>query len=131
MRRSMQQPALRLALLTFATILVSGCAEQFATHLAHSNWGTTAQMPLRKSQQSASDAGGKVTARFVWNDKKKRSGTWHFAKVMPHCLQDAGWAAAPQRRDIFASAGLYGLLVSRTGDGRVVRTSDYCREHVG
>lgn len=34
----MQQPALRLALLTFATMLVSGCAEQFAVHMAESAW---------------------------------------------------------------------------------------------
>ena len=127
----MQQPALRLALLTFATILVSGCAEQFATHMAQSNWGTPVQMPLRKSHQATSDASGKPTAGFVWNDKKKRTGTWHFAKVMPHCLQDTAWTAAPERRNIFTSAGLYELLVSRAGDGRVVRTSDYCREHVG
>jgi hypothetical protein len=131
----MQQPALRLALLTFATILVSGCAEQFATHLAQSNWGTPVQMPHRRSspQQATTDSNGQPIAGSYWTEKQKRKQTcaaWHFAKVKPFCLASAP-TLTPERDEALAPAGAYELLRSRTNDRRVVRTSDYCREHVG
>ena len=131
MSRFMQQPALRLALLTFATILVSGCAEQFATHLVETNWGTPAQMPHRRStQQTASESSGKTSAGFVWTEKKKRTGTWHFAKAMPFCLSSAV-VAIPEQEETSAPTKAYELLRSRTSHERAVRTSDYCRERVG
>lgn len=131
MSRFMQQPALRLALLTFATILVSGCAEQFATHLVETNWGTPVQMLHRRAtQQTASDSGGKASTGFVWNDKKKRPGTWHFAKAMPFCLASAT-VAIPEQQETSAPTKAYELLRSRTSHERAMRTSDYRRERVG
>jgi hypothetical protein len=131
MSRFMQQPALRLALLTFATILVSGCAEQFATHLVETNWGTPAQMPHRRSTpQTASESSGKTSAGFTWTERKKRTGTWHFTKAMPFCLANAV-VAVPEQQQTSAPARTYELLRSRTCHQRAVRTSDYLRERVG
>ncbi|RBP46439.1 hypothetical protein DES53_102830 [Roseimicrobium gellanilyticum] len=131
----MQQPALRLALLTFATILVSGCAEQFATHLVQTNWGTPVQMPHRRpsSHQAGTESSGEQVAGSYWSEKQKRKQTgaaWHFAKVKPFCLASAP-AVTPERDEALAPACVYELLRNRIDDRRVVRTSDYCRERVG
>jgi hypothetical protein len=131
----MQQPALRLALLTFATILVSGCAEQFATHLTQSNWGAQAQMPYRRSSphQATTDSHGQQATGSYWVEKQKRKqicAAWHFAKVKPFCLASAP-TLTPERDEASAPAGTYELLRSRTDDRLVVRASDYCRERVG
>lgn len=131
----MQQPALRLALLTFATILVSGCAEQFATHLTQSNWGAQAQTPYRRSSphHASGDSQGQQVAGSSWAERQKRKQTcaaWHFAKVKPFCLASAP-TLTPERDEALAPAGAYELLRSRTDDRRVVRASDYCRERVG
>lgn len=128
----MHQPALRLALLTFATILVSGCAEQFATHLVQTNWGTPVQMPHRRSQQAASDSASEQTAGSFWSERQKRklTGAWQFARVLPFCLSKV-LVVIPECEESPVPAWSYALLRNRAGDGRAMRTSDYCRERVG
>lgn len=129
MRASMQQPALRLALLTFATMLVSGCAEQFAANMLQSAW-IMAPMEghvAREGKTSTRESDKQVTDQGTLRRSSVLSSPWLVAggaalgTNIIHVSEPVG----------ALSAVSYELRQRHTGDGRVMRVSDYRRERVG
>ncbi len=132
----MQQPALRLALLTFATMLVSGCAEQFAAHMAQSMSMWT-MVPVKaagggKTESRTVTPSGRSSGERLVEAASRKHASVRFSWGQPGAttLDLASTDLGLQPPALRATVAASGPEFSPWGEGRRMETSDYRRVRV-